>query len=44
LIPNCGDVAKLNDGKLPKGEDEPDDNFFFDAGPMAGDCCSILAR
>jgi len=32
----CGDVAKLTMEKLPKGEDEPDDNFFFDAGTDGG--------
>ncbi len=27
--PNGGDVDKLNDGKLPSEEDQPEENFFF---------------
>ncbi len=33
---NGGDVGKLNDGKLPGMEDDPDENFFFDAGTPGG--------
>jgi hypothetical protein len=31
-----GGVEKLNDGKLPTEEDQPDANFFFDAGTEGG--------
>jgi hypothetical protein len=34
--PNGGDVTKLNDGKLPTEEDEPAENFFFNAGTEGG--------
>ncbi len=34
--PAGGDVAKLNDGKLPSEEDEPAENFFFNAGTEGG--------
>jgi hypothetical protein len=34
--PNSGDLAKLNDGKLPNGEDQPGENFFFNAGSHGG--------
>jgi hypothetical protein len=33
---NGGDVSKINDGKLPNNEDEPEENFFFDAGTPGG--------
>lgn len=33
---NGGDLAKLNDGKLPSDEDQPDANFFFNAGTSGG--------
>ena len=33
---NGGDLAKLHDGKLPKEEDQPAENFFFDAGTKGG--------
>lgn len=33
---NAGDVEVLNDGKLPTEEDQPDANFFFDAGTEGG--------
>lgn len=33
---NGGDLAKLNDGKLPTEEDQPAENFFFDAGTSGG--------
>jgi hypothetical protein len=34
--PNGGDVSKLNDGKLPTEEDQPEENFFFNAGTSGG--------
>ena len=34
--PNGGDLSKLNDGKLPDDEDQPDENFFFNAGTAGG--------
>ncbi len=34
--PNGGDLATLNDGKLPKSADEPSANFFFRAGSDGG--------
>src|SRR5689334_14873092 len=33
---NGGDLDKLHDGKLPSGEDQPSENFFFDAGTAGG--------
>ncbi|MGA2751140.1 MAG: basic secretory protein-like protein [Verrucomicrobiota bacterium] len=33
---NSGGLDALNDGKLPTEEDEPDANFFFDAGTHGG--------
>jgi hypothetical protein len=33
---NSGDVETLNDGAAPTNEDEPDANFFFDAGTDGG--------
>ena len=33
---NGGGVSKLNDGKLPAEEDQPEENFFFDAGTAGG--------
>ena len=33
---NGGDTSKLNDGKLPSEEDEPTENFFFNAGTEGG--------
>jgi hypothetical protein len=42
-----GDVGKLNDGKLPSEEDQPEENFFFDAGTEGGrlqvDLGSVIA-
>lgn len=42
-----GDVEKLNDGKLPSEEDQPDANFYFDAGTEGGrlqvDLGSVIA-
>jgi Peptidase of plants and bacteria len=34
--PNSGDLGKINDGKLPDEEDQPDENFFFNAGTSGG--------
>ena len=34
--PNGGDLSKLNDGKLPDQEDQPAENFFFNAGTAGG--------
>lgn len=33
---NGGDLEKLNDGKTPTEEDEPAENFFFNAGTPGG--------
>jgi hypothetical protein len=33
---NGGDPDKLNDGKLPNEEDQPAENFFFNAGTEGG--------
>jgi hypothetical protein len=33
---NGAEVSALNDGKLPGEEDQPDANFFFDAGTEGG--------
>jgi hypothetical protein len=33
---SSGGIEKLNDGKLPDEEDEPAENFFFDAGTSGG--------
>ena len=33
---NGGDLDKLNDGKTPTEEDEPAENFFFNAGTPGG--------
>ncbi|HSY19008.1 MAG TPA: basic secretory protein-like protein [Candidatus Acidoferrales bacterium] len=34
--PAGGGPAKLNDGKLPDEQDQPDENFFFNAGTSGG--------
>src|SRR6185436_5804426 len=34
--PNGGDLAKLNDGRLPSDEDQPTENFFFRPGIDGG--------
>jgi hypothetical protein len=34
--PNGGTTAKLNDGKTPTEEDQPEENFFFNAGTEGG--------
>ena len=33
---NGGEVNRLNDGQLPKNEDDPQSNFFFAAGSTGG--------
>src|SRR6266704_3567972 len=33
---NGGDLDKLHDGKLPTEADQPEENFFFDAGSGGG--------
>jgi hypothetical protein len=33
---NGGEVDKVNDGKLPGNEDDPEQNFFFNAGTEGG--------
>jgi hypothetical protein len=33
---NGGDLEKLNDGKTPTEEDQPEENFFFNAGTPGG--------
>lgn len=33
---NSGDLSKLNDGKLPTEEDQPDENFFFSTDSDGG--------
>jgi hypothetical protein len=33
---NGGDVARLHDGRVPTGEDQPSENFFFNAGTEGG--------
>ena len=33
---NSGDLEKLHDGKSPTEQDQPDENFFFDAGTDGG--------
>jgi hypothetical protein len=33
---NSGEIRKLHDGKLPTEQDEPGENFFFDAGTDGG--------
>jgi hypothetical protein len=34
--PNGGELAALHDGRLPTGEDQPAENFFFSAGSEGG--------
>ncbi|MBN2021199.1 MAG: hypothetical protein JW809_00250 [Pirellulales bacterium] len=34
--PHCGGLAKLSDGKLPRHDDDPAENFFFNAGTPGG--------
>ncbi len=33
---NGGELSKLNDGRLPREEDQPGENFFFRAGSAGG--------
>jgi hypothetical protein len=33
---NSGGIGKLNDGRMPTEEDQPEENFFFDAGTPGG--------
>src|SRR5438046_2868708 len=41
---NGGDVDKLHDGKLPTEEDQPAENFFFNAGTEGGRLAVDLGR
>jgi hypothetical protein len=41
---NGGDVDKLNDGKTPTEEDEPAENFFFNAGTPGGRLMADLGK
>jgi 3-keto-disaccharide hydrolase/basic secretory peptidase family protein len=41
---NGGDLDKLNDGKTPTEEDEPGENFFFNAGTPGGRLLADLGR
>jgi hypothetical protein len=34
--PNGGSLEKLHDGRIPQSEDQPADNFFFNAGTDGG--------
>lgn len=34
--PNGSNIRKLNDGMLPESDDDPGENFFFDAGTDGG--------
>src|SRR5882724_7049877 len=36
LDPASGGLTKLNDGALPEEDDQPDENFFFNAGTPGG--------
>ncbi|HWD92604.1 MAG TPA: basic secretory protein-like protein [Verrucomicrobiae bacterium] len=36
MDPASGGLSKLNDGKLPTEEDQPDENFFFNEGSPGG--------
>ena len=36
LDPASGGLTRLNDGALPEDEDQPDENFFFNAGTPGG--------
>src|SRR6266567_5811709 len=36
LDPASGGLDRLNDGALPKEEDQPAENFFFNAGTPGG--------
>jgi len=41
---NGGDLGKLHDGKLPTEEDQPEENFFFNAGTPGGRILIDLGR
>ena len=41
---NGGNVDKLNDGKIPGEEDQPSENFFFNAGTDGGRLLVDLGR
>ncbi len=41
---NSGGVEKLNDGQLPTEPDQPDENFFFEAGTDGGRLLVDLGR
>lgn len=41
---NSGGISKLRDGKLPTEADQPDENFFFDAGTAGGRLLLDLER
>jgi hypothetical protein len=42
--PNSGEPSVLCDGRLPSSEDEPDANFFFNAGTEGGRLALDLGR
>jgi hypothetical protein len=42
--PNGGELAVLHDGRLPTGEDQPAENFFFRAGSDGGRLSLDLGR
>lgn len=42
--PNSGGISKLRDGVLPTEPDQPDENFFFDAGTAGGRLLFDLGR
>jgi hypothetical protein len=42
--PNGGGISKLRDGALPTEPDQPDENFFFDAGTTGGRLLFDLGR
>ena len=42
--PNSGGLAALNDGKLPREEDEPASNFFFAPGSPGGRLLATLPK
>jgi len=41
---NGGDIGKLHDGKVPNEEDQPFENFFFNAGAKGGRFMIDLGR
>jgi hypothetical protein len=44
IDPNSGGIDKLSDGKLPTEYDEPEANFFFDAGTTGGRVVADLGK